>query len=219
MILAGPVRLATLRFFRVCINLTNSCSNYCEYLDKDSILSIALARLVTSDPQKYCDGEVVENSTSDRHSPSSVNDDQGRKEFQFEILLLSLGLLINFVQESTEVKDKILASSVATDIKNLFENLMTRKVFILSVYTDFEESANHALGYLALLLAHLMIPSVHGRALGVNLGTRHWVERLLDDFVNIHRVVQSQSQEEVERKEVEGMAGEVERVLTVLRSQ
>lgn len=45
------------------------------------------------------------------------------------------------------------------------------------------------------------------------------MERLLDDFVGIHRVVQSQSQEEVERKEVEGMAGEVEKVLLLLRSQ
>ena len=49
--------------------------------------------------------------------------------------------------------------------------------------------------------------------------TRRWVERLLDDFVGIHRVVQSQSQEEGERKDVEGMAGEVEKVLLLLRAQ
>jgi hypothetical protein len=49
--------------------------------------------------------------------------------------------------------------------------------------------------------------------------TRDWVERLLDDFVGIHRVVQSQSQEETERKDVEGMAGEVEKVLQRLRGQ
>ena len=49
--------------------------------------------------------------------------------------------------------------------------------------------------------------------------TRQWVERLLDDFVGIHRVVQSQSQQEVERREVEGMAGEVEKVLVLLRTQ
>ena len=45
------------------------------------------------------------------------------------------------------------------------------------------------------------------------------MERLLDDFVGIHLLVQSQSKEEVERKEVEGMAGEVEKVLLLLRSQ
>jgi hypothetical protein len=75
------------------------------------------------------------------------------------------------------------------------------------------------LGYLALLLAHLIIPSRAGHAIFVKQETRLWVERLLDDFVRIHRVVQSQSQEEGERKEVEGMAGEVEKILLLLRAQ
>ena len=74
------------------------------------------------------------------------------------------------------------------------------------------------MGYLALLLAHLIIPSRNGKAITVKKGTRKWVERLLDDFVGIHRVVQSQSQEEGERKDVEGMAGEVEKVLLLLRA-
>ena len=78
-------------------------------------------------------------------------------------------------------------------------------------------SANHAFGYLALLLAHLIIPTQKGNALVVQKDTRVWVERLLDDFVGIHRVVQSQSQEETERREVAGMAGEVEKVLKLLR--
>ena len=47
--------------------------------------------------------------------------------------------------------------------------------------------------------------------------TRNWVERLLDDFVAIHKVVQSHSQEETERRDVEGMAAEVEKVLPLLR--
>ena len=49
--------------------------------------------------------------------------------------------------------------------------------------------------------------------------TKQWAERLLEDFVNIHRVVQSQSQEEGERKDVGGMAEEVENVLWQLRLQ
>jgi hypothetical protein len=75
------------------------------------------------------------------------------------------------------------------------------------------------LGYLALLLAHLIIPSKTGRKVVVEGKTRMWVERLLEDFVGIHRVVQSQSQQEVERREVEGMAGEVEKVLQLLKAQ
>jgi hypothetical protein len=75
------------------------------------------------------------------------------------------------------------------------------------------------LGYLALLLAHLIIPAKSATGVSVEGGTRRWVERLLDDFVGIHRVVQSQSQEAGERKEVEGMAGEVEKVLILLREQ
>jgi hypothetical protein len=51
----------------------------------------------------------------------------------------------------------------------------------------------------------------------VSQESRKWVERLLDDFVDIHRVVQSQSQEEIERREVAGMAKEVENVLLLLR--
>lgn len=72
---------------------------------------------------------------------------------------------------------------------------------------------------MALLLAHLIIPSKFGKAVTVHAKTRRWVERLLDDFVGIHRVVQSQSQQEMERREVEGMAGEVEKVLVLLREQ
>jgi len=70
-----------------------------------------------------------------------------------------------------------------------------------------------------LLLAHLIIPAQSGKKVSVDRATRRWVERLLDDFVGIHRVVQSQSQEEGERKEVAGMAGEVEKVLLMLRAQ
>ena len=63
-----------------------------------------------------------------------------------------------------------------------------------------------------------MIPSQTGRRVVVE-DTRMWVERLLDDFVGIHRVVQSQSQQEVERRELEGMAWEVDKVLELLRAQ
>ena len=82
-----------------------------------------------------------------------------------------------------------------------------------------QDPANHALGYLALLLAHLVIPSRSGQAVLVKAETKAWLERLLDDFVGIHRVVESQSREETEKKNVEGMAGEVEKVLLLLRAQ
>lgn len=64
-----------------------------------------------------------------------------------------------------------------------------------------------------------MLPSHSGKAVSTSKGTRNWVLKLLDDFVGIHRVVQSQSQEEAERNDIEGMAGEVERVLVQLRAQ
>lgn len=64
-----------------------------------------------------------------------------------------------------------------------------------------------------------MIPSRAGNAVSVKSDTRECVIKLLDDFVGIHRVVQSQSQEEGERKDIEGMAGEVEKVLLQLRAQ
>jgi hypothetical protein len=64
-----------------------------------------------------------------------------------------------------------------------------------------------------------MLPSHAGKAVSTSPDTRNWVLKLLDDFVGIHRVVQSQSQEEAERNDIEGMAGEVERVLLQLRAQ
>lgn len=72
---------------------------------------------------------------------------------------------------------------------------------------------------MALLLAHLIIPTQSGKGLVVKKESSNWVERLLDDFVGIHRVVESQSREEIERREVEGMAKEVENVLILLRRQ
>jgi len=64
-----------------------------------------------------------------------------------------------------------------------------------------------------------MIPSRAGKVISVKLDMRERVVKLLDELVGISRVVQSQSQEEGERKDVEGMAGEVERVLIQLRAQ
>jgi len=64
-----------------------------------------------------------------------------------------------------------------------------------------------------------MIPSRAGNVMSVKLDTRETVVKLLDEFVGISRVVQSQSQEEGERKNIEGMAGEVEKVLLQLRAQ
>jgi hypothetical protein len=68
-------------------------------------------------------------------------------------------------------------------------------------------------------VAHLIIKTASGNAVVVTRATKQRVERLLEDFVGIHRYVQSQSQEEGERKDVGGMAEEVESVLRELRNQ
>jgi hypothetical protein len=64
-----------------------------------------------------------------------------------------------------------------------------------------------------------MIPSHSGRNLSTKADTKESVVKLLDEFVELHKVIQSQSQEETERKNLEGMAGEVEKVLLQLKTQ
>lgn len=57
-----------------------------------------------------------------------MKEEQEKGEARFELLILSLGLMINFVQESEEVKDSVLGTSLATDIKDIFETLIARDV-------------------------------------------------------------------------------------------
>ena len=182
-------------------------------------MATILTNIITTDPQRFSDADYRNDPTSNDDISSNYEQEHEKRESRFEVLLLSLGLMINFVQESDQVKDSVLKSPLSSDIKKIFEKLISREVFPDNSLTYDQEPANHALGYLALLLAHLIIPSRSGNATIVREETRKWVERLLDDFVGIHRVVQSQSQEEGERKHVEGMAGEVENVLLLLRAQ
>jgi hypothetical protein len=207
-----------LSVLRVCINLTNSGGEVCEYLNPDTSLSTILTQIITSDSQRYSDA-YYHNDAKANDDVTLNDDDNEKKESQFEVLLLCIGLMINFIQESDKVKDMVIEAKLADNIRKIFEKLILREVYPASSLSYIQEPANHALGYLALLLAHLIIPSTSGNAISVSHSTRQWVERLLDDFVGIHRVAQSQSQKETERNEVEGMASEVEKVLFLLRTQ
>lgn len=64
-------------------------------------------------------------------SSSTQEEEHEKKESRFELLLLSLGLMINFVQESDKVKDLVLSAPLAADIKRIFEKLIARKVLLL----------------------------------------------------------------------------------------
>jgi hypothetical protein len=124
----------TLSFFRVCINLTNSSSYVCEYLNTDLSLSTLLVKIIASDLQRYSDSDYHDTTSKDGSS-FSQEDDQERKESRFELLLLSLGLMINFIQESETVKDRVLSTRLGTDIKDVFESLIAREVKFAS-YPD-----------------------------------------------------------------------------------
>jgi hypothetical protein len=123
------IRKVTLGFLRVCINLTNSSGAVCESLVTDLTLPTVLAQIITSDPQRYCDAEYHKDTISVDDSSSTHEEEHEKKESRFELLLLSLGLMINFVQESDKVKDLILAGPFAIDIKYVFEKLVAREVF------------------------------------------------------------------------------------------
>ena len=116
-------------FLRVCINLTNSCGEICEYLDPDLELSTILASVIASDPQRYSNADYRRESDSDSdHLPSAHEAKHEERESRFEVLLLSLGLMINFVQESDTVKDLILSSPIPNGIIHIFEKLVCRDV-------------------------------------------------------------------------------------------
>jgi hypothetical protein len=120
----------TLSFLRVCINLTNASSFVCESLNADLSLSTLLVRIIASDLQRYSDSDYHDTASKDGSS-SSQEDDQERKESRFELLLLSLGLMINFIQESETVKDQVLSTRLGTDIKDVFESLVAREVTLV----------------------------------------------------------------------------------------
>jgi hypothetical protein len=131
---AAILRKVTLSFLRVCINLTNSSSFVCESLNTDLSLSTLLVRIIASDLQRYSESDYHDTASKDG-SFSSHEDDQERKESRFELLLLSLGLMINFIQESETVKDQVLSTRLGTDIKDVFESLVAREV-TLPYYSD-----------------------------------------------------------------------------------
>jgi len=125
-------RKATLTFLRVCINLTNSSSANCDYLNKDDSLISLLTNIITADPGRYAEAYYRNEAQSD--DDNSSTEEHELRESKFELVLLSLGLMINFVQESQNLKDLVLSMSSATDIKNTFEKLISRDV--LSCYVQ-----------------------------------------------------------------------------------
>src|SRR5438046_2464281 len=94
------LRKVTLSFLRVCINLTNSSGEICEYLNVDTSLATILTNVITADCKRFSDTDYRSNTTS-RDAASSPNpeEENEKRESRFEVLLLSLGLMINFVQE------------------------------------------------------------------------------------------------------------------------
>ena len=120
-------RKATLTFLRICINLTNSSSANCDHLNPDDSLIGLLTKVVTSDPGRYAEAYYRNEAQSD--DDNSSTEEHELRESKFELVLLSLGLMINFVQESESLKNLVLSTSSATDIKNTFEKLISREVF------------------------------------------------------------------------------------------
>jgi hypothetical protein len=119
------LRKATLSFLRVCINLTNSSGEICEYLNTDTKLSTILTKIITIDPLRFSDTDYRNDMTSSDDISYNHEEEQEKRESRFEVLVLSLGLMINFVQESDKVKDLVLKSPLSNDIKKIFEKLIS----------------------------------------------------------------------------------------------
>lgn len=122
------LRKAILSFLRVCINLTNSNGDYCEYMNSDASLLTILTNVITADLQRYSDSDHRYDMASGDDMSSNHEAEDEKRESRFEVLLLSLGLMINFIQESDHVKNLVLTSTLSNDIKRVFEKLISRKV-------------------------------------------------------------------------------------------
>jgi hypothetical protein len=150
-----------LSLLRVCINLTNSTGEICEYLAPDMELPTLLAGIITSDPQRYSDADYRRNSKSDSdHLSATHESDHEQRESHFEVLLLSLGLMINFVQESDSTKDLVLSSPIPTSILHIFEKLLSRDVYppkkpLLSCRADFGRNLQIMLWDTSLYYSHI----------------------------------------------------------------
>jgi len=118
---------ATLGLLRVSINLTNSNGEVCEALNRDTSLVTALTDIITTDPEHYSHAYHQE---KDAQTVASAEDapEQEEREANFDLLLLSLGLMINFVQESGKVKEMVLSTDLPGQINLLFEKLIARDV-------------------------------------------------------------------------------------------
>ena len=125
------LRKSTLSILRVCINLTNCGDEVCEYLNPDISLSTILTQIITSDPQRYSNADYC-NDVKSNDGASLNEEEHEKKESWFEVLILSLGLMINFVQESDKVKDMVIKSKLGDNIKEIFEKLILREVCLTS---------------------------------------------------------------------------------------
>jgi hypothetical protein len=133
MLTKGNAQYATLSFLRASINLTNSSGEICEALSKDLKLATALTNVITAAPEQFSDAYQEKNDSLLMSSVAEPGENNF-KESRFDLLLLSLGLLINFVQESTKVKEMLLSATLADEIKGTFEKLISRDVYSLSAH-------------------------------------------------------------------------------------
>jgi len=97
-------------------------------------LSTALVNVITANPQRYTDVDYRSDNASHGESSTINEEEHEKKESRFEVMLLSLGLMINFVQESEKVKDLVLPSPLATQIRNAFEKLISREVIPIYMF-------------------------------------------------------------------------------------
>lgn len=105
-------------------------------MNPDTTLSTILTKIITTDPLRFSDADYRNDATSHDDISSNHEEEHEKRESRFEVLLLSLGLMINFVQESDKVKDSVLKSPLSNDIKKIFEKLISREVIPATYLTN-----------------------------------------------------------------------------------
>ena len=124
-LIVDVLRKTILSLLRVCINLTNATPEICEFLNSDGFLSAELTKVITADTKNYTNTDHLYGDEGMTEIQDGGNE---KREARFELLLLTLGLMINFVQESNQVKESVIASSQASSILSTFEQLRSKKV-------------------------------------------------------------------------------------------
>lgn len=162
---------------RICLNLANNSKRNSEAFAKPELISTMLSMSI---------------SGLASISEDEVEDEEPRS---FDVLVLSLGALINLAEWSEKVRTSVLDSE-AKQLMTLLDLFIQRRKIVSSVESLVESHANVAYGYLSVLLGNLCSSSALKSTIQSRLpgGQLVVLVEAVDEFIAHHKVVDGREQ-------------------------